>query len=46
VIGVQKGGGNEQITIYFSKMHVYSLNDIICNEYHGYSLVATTECFV
>jgi len=41
-----EGGGNEQITIHFSTMCVYSLNDIIFNEYHDYSLVETTECFV
>jgi len=41
------GGGNEQITIYFSQIHVYSLNDIIYyNEYHDYPVVTTAECFV
>jgi len=45
VTRVRKGGGNEQITIYFSQIRVYSLNDLMCNEYNDYSLVATTECF-
>jgi len=40
------GGGNEQIAIYFSQIHVYSLIDIMYNEYHDYPLVATAECFV
>jgi len=35
------GEGNEQIIIYFNQIHVYSLNDIIHNEYHDYPLVAT-----
>jgi len=42
-------GGNVQITIYFSQVNVglYSLNDIMYNEYHDYPLiVATAECFV
>jgi len=30
-------GGNVQIRIYFSQIHVYSLNDIMYNEYcHDY----------
>jgi len=42
-----EGGRNEQITTFFSQiMHVYSLNDIMYNEYHDYPLVATAECFV
>jgi len=40
------GGGNKQITIYFSQIHVYSLNDIVYNEYHDYPLVAIAKCFV
>jgi len=40
------GGGNEQITIYFSQIHVYSPNGVIYNEYYDYVLVATAECFV
>jgi len=48
VAGVQKGegGANEQITIYFSQINVYSLNNIMYNEYHDYLLVATAECCV
>jgi len=46
VAGVQKGEGNKQITISFSQIHVYSLNDIMYNEYHDYPLVVTAECFV
>jgi len=37
---------NEQITIYLSQIHVYTLNGVIYNEYHDYPLVATAECFV
>jgi len=40
------GGGNVQIPIYISQIHVYSLNDIMYNKYHDYPLVATVECFV
>jgi len=41
----QGGGGNEQITFYFSQIHVYSLIDIMYNEHHDCPLV-TAECFV
>jgi len=39
--GVRKGdgGANEQITIYFSQIHVYFFNGVIYNEYHDYLLV-------
>jgi len=40
------GGGNEQMTIYSSQIHVYSLNDIMYKEYHNYPFVATAGCFV
>jgi len=40
------GGGNEQDAIYFSQIHVYSLNDLIYNEHHDYPLVVIAECFV
>jgi len=33
-----EGGGNEQIAIYFSQIHLYSLNDIMYSEYHDYPL--------
>jgi len=46
VAGVRKGGGNEQITIYFSQVYVYPLNVIMYNKDHDYPLVATAECFV
>jgi len=54
VTGVRKGegGGNEQIAIYFSQIHVYFLNDImykyyiLYNEYHDYPSIAAAECFV
>jgi len=39
-------GGNEQIKIYFSQIHIYSLNDIMYNEYHEYPLIAAAEYFV
>jgi len=39
-------GGNEQIRIYFSQIHVYSLNGIMYNGYHDYPFVAIAECFV
>jgi len=38
--------GNKQITIFFSQIHVYSLNDVMYNEYHDYPLVAIAECSV
>jgi len=41
-----EGGANEQITIYFIQIHVYSLYNIMYNEHHDYLLVATAECFV
>jgi len=41
-----RGGANQQITIYFSQMHVYSLDGVIYKDYHDYLLVATAECFV
>jgi len=41
--GVWRGGGDEQITNYFNLIHVYSLYDVMHNEYHDYSLVATAE---